>query len=102
MASERLPAVLDETDEGVDARSDDLIKAVAMDIGKEVVAYIQVQYPQAVAATSSTFALSLRNSIYNEIIAALRVGDPNEIVARLEKRRKFRREWLAMWRKNRS
>lgn len=77
----------------------ELIKAIAMDIGKEVVAYVQVQYPQAIEATSSTFKLSLRNSIYNEIMAAIEVNDAGQIVARLETRKKFRRKWLAAWRK---
>jgi len=73
-----------------------LIKGVAMDIGKEVVAYVERMYPQAVSATSSTFKLSLRNCIFNEIIAAMRVTDPDEILARLERRRKERRKSKAI------
>lgn len=80
----------------------ELIKAVAMDIGKEVAAYVQVMYPQAIEATSSTFKLSLRNSIYNEIMAAIEVNDAGQIVARLDARKTFRRQWLAAWRKIRS
>lgn len=50
-----------------------LVKAVALDIGKQIVAYIEVMYPEAITATSSTFKLSVRNSIYNEIMAAIQV-----------------------------
>ena len=74
-----------------------LIKAIAMDIGKEVVAYVERMYPQAVSASSSTFKLSLRNSIYNEIMAALEVTDEGKIMARLQERKKHRRELKAMW-----
>ena len=69
----------------------DLIKEIAMDIGKEVVDYIERMYPQAVASTSSTFKLSLRNCIHNEIMAAIQVNDEVKIIERLEYRKKFRR-----------
>jgi hypothetical protein len=78
-----------------------LVKGIAMDIGKEVVAYVEYMYPQAVSATSSTFRLSLRNCIHNEIIAALEVTDRDEILARLAQRKKARREFKAMWSKGR-
>jgi hypothetical protein len=74
-----------------------LVKGIAMDIGKEVVAYVERQYPQAVSASSSTFKLALRNCIYNEIIAALKVTDEAEILARLERRRKDRRDLKKQW-----
>lgn len=70
-----------------------------MDIGKEVVAYIEVQYPKSIEATSSTFKLSVRNCIYNQIMAAIDVSDTGDIRARLETRKKFRRKWTAAWRK---
>ena len=69
-----------------------LLKGVALDIGKEVVACVERMYPQAISATSSTFRLSLRNAIYNEIVAAMKVTDPAEIQARLTARAKHRRE----------
>jgi hypothetical protein len=74
-----------------------LVKGIAMDIGKEVVAYVERMYPQAVSATSSTFKLALRNKIYNEIIAALEIAEESEIIARLELRKKERRELNKMW-----
>lgn len=79
-----------------------LVKAIAMDIGKEVVAYIDVMYPEAPKACSSTFRLSLRNSIYNEIMAALEVTDEGQIIARLQDRKTWRRQWKAMWKRIRA
>jgi hypothetical protein len=43
-----------------------------MDIGQELVAYIEVMYPQAIRATNSGFKLSIRNHTYNQIMAAMR------------------------------
>jgi hypothetical protein len=79
--------------------SRELVQAIAMDIGKEVVAYIEVQYPKAIEATSSTFRLSVRNCIYNQIMAAIEVNDAGEITARLHDRKVFRRKWKAAWKK---
>jgi hypothetical protein len=79
----------------------DLIKEIAMDIGKEVVAYIEYMYPQAIEATSSTFKLSIRNCIHNQIMAALEVNEEGAVKARLADRKKWRREFKAMWKKNR-
>ena len=78
------------------------MKAIAMDIGKETVAYVEVMYPDAIKATSSTFKLSLRNHIYNEIMAAIEVNDEGNVIARLQDRKKFRRWWTAAYRKIRN
>lgn len=77
----------------------ELVKAIAMDIGKEVAAYIEVMYPKAVEATSSTFLLSVRNSIYNEIMAAIDVNDAGQITGRIKERKEFRRRWKAAYKK---
>lgn len=82
--------------------SQELVKSIAMDIGKQVAAYIEVQYPKAVEAASSTFLLAVRNSIYNEIMAAIEVNDAGQITARLRERKDFRRQWKAAWKKIRS
>jgi hypothetical protein len=68
----------------------DIIKEIAMDIGKEVAHYIEHMYPKAVEAASSTFLLSVRNSIYNEIMASIEVNDEGKIIARLQKNKKLR------------
>lgn len=81
--------------------SKELIKEIAMDIGKDTVAYVEVMYPKAIEATSSSFKLSLRNHIYNQIMAAIEVNDAGEIKAMLAASKKHRREWLGMYRKMR-
>lgn len=82
--------------------SREIIKAIAMDIGKDTVAYVEVMYPEAIKATSSSFKLSLRNHIYNQIMAAIDVNDAGEIAERLQRRKKHRREWTGMYRKMRA
>ncbi len=77
---------------------DNIIKEIAMDIGKATVAYIEVMYPEAIKATSSTFKLSVRNHIYNDIMAAIKVNDEGQIIRRLDERKKFRRQWLKNYR----
>lgn len=81
------------------ATSDDLIKEVAMDIGKEVVAHIEIQYPAMFDAVAETAKLSIRNCIYNEITAAIQITGEGEIKARLDRRKKFRRNQKAFWKK---
>lgn len=78
--------------------SDALIREIAMDIGKETVAYIEVMYPEAITAASSTFKLSVRNHIYNQIMAAVQVSDECEIADRLKRRRTDRRRWVKQYR----
>jgi len=69
-----------------------LISAIAMDIGKEVVAYIESVYPGAIRSCSSTFKLSVRNCIHNQIMAAIEVNDEGQIIARLNERKRQRRK----------
>ena len=80
----------------------DIVKRIAMDIGKETAAYIEVMYPEAVKHTSSTFLLSVRNHIYNEIMGSLELTNEQAIVDRLNDRKKFRREWKAAYKKIRT
>ncbi len=69
----------------------DLVKEIALDIGKEVAAHIERMYPKAVEATSKSMLVSVRNCVYNEIMAALGTTDADEIAARLNERKKSRR-----------
>lgn len=96
MKVEQVPAVMGSAPAPLSA---DLVKQIAMDIGKEVAAHLEVMYPKAVEATSKTMLLSVRNSVYNEIMAALTTTDETEILARLADRKKFRRRWKAAYRK---
>lgn len=90
-----LPANSDQP--AVDADRE-LIKELAMDIGKEVVAHIETMYPAMFEAVAGTAKLSVRNCVYNEIMAALEVNDADAIRDRLEVRRKFRRKILKAYR----
>lgn len=75
-----------------------LFKEVAMDVGKEICAYIEVMYPEAVKAASSTFLLSVRNSVYNEIIAVMDADERgDDFKLRLKERKEFRRHWKAQY-----
>jgi hypothetical protein len=76
-----------------------LVKLIAMDIGKAVVSHIRTMHPNAAKALGKSGQLSVRNATYNEIIAALETTDAEEIIARLERRKKWRREHHAAWSK---
>lgn len=77
--------------------SEELVKAIAMDIGKDTVAYIEVMYPKAIV--NSGFKKSVQNHIYNEIMAAIKVNDAGQVEARLTDRKAFRRWWVNAYRK---
>jgi hypothetical protein len=79
-----------------------LFKALAMNIGKNVVAYVDWMYPEAPKACSSTFRLSLRNSIYNEIMAAMELNEEGQIIAALKDQAEHRRTMKSLVKKIRS
>ena len=79
--------------------SRELVKEVATDIGKEMVAYIEVMYPDVFKAGNSGFKLSVRNHIHNDIMAAVDALATEDKARRwLDARKKHRREWLSQWR----
>jgi hypothetical protein len=69
-----------------------LVRAIAMDTGKEVVHHIETMYPNAAKQLPQSGKLSIRNTVHNEIIAAIEVTDEGKIVARLRERKEFRRK----------
>ncbi len=75
----------------------ELVKGIAMDIGKEAVSHLRIMYPAAFAALGSSGQLSLRNCVHNEIMNSLATMDADGIRQRLEDRRKRRRERHAEW-----
>jgi len=83
----------------VEPISRDIIREMAMDIGKEVASHIETMYPDAVKATSKTMLRSVRNTVFNEIIAAIQLNDEGKIVERLDRRKQFRRRQRAAWKK---
>jgi hypothetical protein len=71
--------------------TDELIKEVALDIGKETVFYIETMYPEMFAAVSASAKLSVRNHIFNQIMAAIKVNEEGKIRLRLAERKAQRR-----------
>lgn len=94
-----MPDELKTTLPAVEPLSRAIVKEIAMDIGKEVAAHIETMYPKAVEAAASTLLLSVRNCVYNEIMAALDIVDEEAIRARLNVRKRFRRKHRATYRK---
>jgi hypothetical protein len=86
----QVPATLDMTRQ--------LISDVAMELGKQMVAYIEVQYPDVYATMNSGCKLSIRNGTHNNLMAALNCRTEEEYRAWIEKNKKFRREWLKTYR----
>ena len=84
------------------AWSRELVKQIAKDVGDAVVFHIETMYPRALAATPTTFPLSVRNTVFNEILAATEVNDAAHIAARIEERRRARRNLRAASRKMRA
>jgi hypothetical protein len=72
--------------------------AIALDVGKEMVAYLEVMYPDVFDMMNSGCKLSIRNHIHNDIIAALEIVGSANHLERLKERARFRREWLATYR----
>lgn len=79
--------------------SKELVRAIAMDIGKAAVHHLETMYPAAIAACPATMKLSLRNCIHNEIMAALETNDAAEIAERLRRRKEHRRKIKAAYTK---
>jgi len=72
--------------------------AIAMDCGKEMVAYLEVMYPDVFEKMNSGCRLSIRNHIHNDIIAALEIQGASNHLERLKERAEFRRKWVAAYR----
>lgn len=78
----------------------ELVKDVAMEIGKEIASHIETMYPAAVAATSKNMLLSVRNSVYNDIMSAVDALGTGNAEAWLSQRQAHRREMRKRWREN--
>lgn len=89
MGEANLPSKLDMDRE--------LVKRIAMDIGKAAVSHLRTMYPDVFAAMNSGCRLSLRNCVHNEIIAALDTTDAEQIAARLDRRAQQRKRAHKAW-----
>lgn len=72
----------------------DLIKEIAIDIGKSVAHHLEFVYPDAFKAVSAKgLRISIRNGIYNEIMASIEVTDEGKIRDRIKDRKAWRRKF---------
>ena len=79
----------------------ELIAAMAAAVGKNLVAYIEVMYPEAIKATSSSFKLSVRGHVHNDIVHVSTLHTQAEIRKWLADKASFNKKWVAQWRKMR-
>lgn len=96
---------LPATNDSVHARENappptpDLIKAMAKAVGTNLIAYLEVMYPEAIKATSSTFKTSMKNHVYNDIMMVAKLHTAPEIEKWLAENEAHHKRWLAQWRK---
>ena len=77
----------------------ELVRDIAMEIGKEIASHIETMYPKAVEATSKNMLLSVRNSVHNDIMAAVDALESGNAEAWLVRRQSHRRALRKEWRK---
>lgn len=82
--SETLPKVTTPTDEA--------IKNIAMDVGKQVVAHIERMYPEMLKAAPKSAKLSIRNATYNAIMAAVEAADKGQDAQQIKRNEEHRKE----------
>lgn len=72
--------------------SEALVRQIAMDVGKQVVAHIESMYPQMFGNVSAKSAsLSIRNTAYNAIMEAVKAANKGEVEQMLERHDTHRR-----------
>lgn len=73
--------------------TEELVRQIAMDVGKQVVAHIDQSWPEVYEAVLSakSFRLSIRNCVHNEIMNAVRAADEGRIEQMFESHDKARR-----------
>lgn len=73
--------------------SDDIIRQIAMDVGKQVVDHIEHAYARMCDAVAWDSArMSIRNCTHNAIMEAVKAANKGEIEAMLERHDQHRRE----------
>ena len=73
--------------------SDDLIRRIAMDIGKQVVDHIEHAYPAMFTVVAEKSAkLSIRNTTYNAIMAHMEAADQGRSETTIKRHEEHRRE----------
>ena len=70
----------------------DLIEKLAWEVSKNVIDHHKFVYSKIFAEAPSTFPISLRNSIYNEISSAIKCRTENDILEWIDKSEAHRKK----------
>jgi len=81
--------------------SRELIKAMAMDAGKSLCAYIEIMFPEIWHGSKSGFKISMKHHVYNDIMALADLHDEAAIRQRLADNEAHRKRWVGAYRKMR-
>ena len=81
--------------------SKELIKAMAMDAGKSLCAYLEVMFPKVWHGQNSGFKISMKHHVYNDIMALADLHDEAAIRKRLADNETHRKKWVGAYRKMR-
>lgn len=81
--------------------SRDLIKAMAMDAGKSLCAYLEVMFPEVWHGQNIGFKISMKHHVYNDIMALADLHDEAAIRKRLADNEAHRKQWVGSYRKMR-
>lgn len=84
-----------------DEISRDLVKEIALDVGKSLAAYVEVMFPEIWHGSNSGFKISLRNHVYNDIVSISDLHDEAAIKKRLADNDAHRKKWVGAYRKMR-
>lgn len=87
----QLPKVTTPTDEA--------IRKIAMDVGKQVVAHIEYAYPKMFESVPKIAKLSMRNCVYNAIIAAVEAADEGRDEQQIKDNSEHRRKMAKIMKK---
>ena len=82
------------TDIAVQDINKELISEIALEIGKDMVAYLEIYYPEVFAVMNSGCKLSIRNHIHNDIMWAIRNRHEGEYREWIKRRQENRRKML--------
>lgn len=75
-----------------DVLTDELVREIAMDVGKELVEYIGWMYPKMFDAVAKSAALSIRNHTYNSIMEAVKAANEGRARQMLDMHDRHRRK----------
>jgi hypothetical protein len=72
--------------------TDELVRKIAMDVGKQVIDHIADMYPQMLEAAPKSARLSIRNTAYNAIMEAVKAANEGRAESMLDAHERLRRK----------